>query len=390
MSSLANLKSTLVLLGRIIGRTYFPGKGSMARVSPRRFVIMTVFIPIFCLLQAIHWVGFILDDIFFRGYRQIKIKKPLFIIGIPRTGTTFLHKTLAQDVGQWTTLTLGELILAPSITERKFWQGMQNLDRSIGRPFSRLLGWIKPRSAGRMKPIHQITFNAPEEDFMTLIPILACFLLVHPFPFPEMWRLAYFDDRVPPRDKKRILTFYKACLQRHLYVNGSEKRLLAKNASFCPMIQALKDTFPDCKVIFTARNPLSSVPSFLSTMSEGARLFDNNIQGHQFRDRNLEILRYFHSHMLAALSEWPSSRYIIVTMEAIKQNVEDIVKGIYDRFDIPLKQPFTQYLAEVTPQAQRYTSQHRYSLAAFDLDPEDVFREFSDIFTRFGYEFKEE
>lgn len=390
MQYVANLKSTLSLLGRLIWRTYFPGKGSMARLTPKRFVIMTVFIPVFCVLQTIHWIGLILDELFFRGYRQIEIKEPLFIVGIPRTGTTFLHQTLAKDTDNWTTLTLWELILAPSISERMFWLGMAKLDRFLGRPITKLYVYFKQKSSTQLEHIHQISYNDPEEDFMILIPILACFLLIHPFPFPELWRLAFFDEQIPEPDRKRIMTFYKSCLQRHLYVNGPEKRLLVKNASFCPMICALKETFPDCKIIFTVRNPLALVPSFLSTMTEGARLFDNNFQGHQFRDQVLEVLRYFHHHMFSVLLEWPQNLYIIITMEELTRNIKKIAKRIYDHFNIPFSPSFERYLTEVIPQARKYISHHRYSLAEFDLSENDIYKDFSEIFARFSYEFTKE
>ena len=37
-----------------------------------------------------------LDNILFPGYRNVQIENPIFIIGHPRSATTFLHKTLKQ------------------------------------------------------------------------------------------------------------------------------------------------------------------------------------------------------------------------------------------------------------------------------------------------------
>ncbi|MCW8830439.1 MAG: sulfotransferase, partial [Gammaproteobacteria bacterium] len=37
-----------------------------------------------------------LDELFFSAYKQQNVK-PVFIIGQPRSGTTFLHRTLAND-----------------------------------------------------------------------------------------------------------------------------------------------------------------------------------------------------------------------------------------------------------------------------------------------------
>ena len=41
-------------------------------------------------------VSLLLDNIFFPKYRRVEIKNPVFVIGHPRSGTTFLHALLTQ------------------------------------------------------------------------------------------------------------------------------------------------------------------------------------------------------------------------------------------------------------------------------------------------------
>ena len=67
----------------------------------------------------------LMDNIFF-NYQKIKINKPLFIIGFPRSGTTFLHKMLLKDT-QFTTPQLWELIFAPSILQKKIYYYISDL-----------------------------------------------------------------------------------------------------------------------------------------------------------------------------------------------------------------------------------------------------------------------
>lgn len=371
---------------RLINQTLFQSKGTQARLTPKRFAIMIVFLPMFFVIQAIHWLGFFLDDIFFKGYRTIAVKEPLFIVGVPRSGTTFLHRVLANDTERFTTFKLWELLFAPSITERKFWLGLGRMDRWIGSPFTKLISWIEDTAFRHLDSIHRISLNAPEEDYFSLVPVFACFLLVLPFPCSEdIWKLAYFDDRQTPEEKAWIMAFYKSCLQRHLYVNGPEKQLLSKNVAFSTMIEALHETFPDCKVICNIRSPFSAIPSLISSMMSGAQIFDNDTQDHVFRDQLLAMLEYYYQHLTSTLPNWPEKQHIFVTMEELKENVQAVVKKTYDRFGYPVTPAFEHRLQNEQERSRRYASQHKYSLEQFDLSPQRIVTDFAYIFKQFGF-----
>ena len=364
-----------------------------------------------------HWVGFILDEIFFRGYRKIEIKEPLFIVGIPRSGTTLLHRTLAKDTENFTTFTLWELLFAPSICERKVSIGLAKLDRLMGNPVSKFIRWLanivcltfnhlnRINSGSRKEEfscrsereediifrkfdnLHTIALDAPEEDYLVLIPIFACFLLILPFPFQtELWNLGYFDDKTSKAEKKWIMAFYRSCLQRHLFVRGRNKRLLSKNPAFSPMITTLKGTFPDCKVICAIRNPLSAAPSLISSMMEGAKIFDNDTQGFGFRDQLLTMLSYFYDHLITELSNWQEDQFCFVTTEELQKDLHPTVEKIYDRFTYQRTQKFENSLQQEHKRSQAYKSRHHYSLQQFGIDPESLIRRYSGIFDRFGFD----
>jgi len=68
-----------------------------SRFTLKRFFFLISFFTIFPLAQVFNRICFLLDDLFFSDYRKIAIKQPVFIIGNPRSGTTFLHRLMAQD-----------------------------------------------------------------------------------------------------------------------------------------------------------------------------------------------------------------------------------------------------------------------------------------------------
>ena len=92
-------------------------------VHVQRLLVLVVGLPLFLTLQAVHWICFVLDEVCFPSYRQMKLKEPVFVLGVPRSGTTFLHKTLQRD-SRYTTFSVWECLFAPSIFERKIILGV--------------------------------------------------------------------------------------------------------------------------------------------------------------------------------------------------------------------------------------------------------------------------
>ncbi|MFP4533012.1 MAG: sulfotransferase family protein [Desulfobacterales bacterium] len=383
---LKNLFFSYKTFFRLFWKTFFRSRDTQARLTVRRFLVMAGFFPLLFFVQTMHWIGFILDDILFRKYRSVEVREPVFIVGVPRSGTTFLHRVLANDSERFTTLTLWELILAPSVTERKFWLGLGRVDQWIGAPFARLVKWLERRVFGSLDNIHQISLSDPEEDYFALVPIYACFILILPFPFPEeLGYLAFFDDKATDADKDRIMAFYKSCLKRHLYVRGTDKILFSKNVSFSPMVDALNQTFPDSRIIGTVRNPLAAIPSHISSMMAGAEIFDNDTRGHEFRDQMIAVQRYAYTHLKERLPAMPKDRQMIVRMEDLKNHLESVVRSIYDRLGYGMAPAFEAYIQNQDERQKKYQSGHKYDMSAYDLTDAMIYEQFSDVFDEFGY-----
>lgn len=370
----------------LIKLSLFNSKNTQARWTPRRCLIMAFLFPALVGLQTIHWICFFMDDIFFKAYKDIKIKEPLFIVGVPRSGTTLLQRILSNDTDKFTTCMLWELLFAPAIIERKFFILLGKLDAFLGKPVFRLINYLDRFAFKGLDDIHLASLTSPEEDYFLLLPVCACFLLIHIFPFDdELWHLAYFDDQMPETDKKYIMSFYTSCLKRHLYIKGADKQILSKNPSFTPMIQTLRQQFPDCKIIGCVRNPLQVVPSLVSSMMTGVHLFDNDPKDHVFRDQLIQMLIHYYKHMHRCLPELPENRHCYVTMESLKNNLQHVVENIYDRFEYKVSPQFQAFLTNETTQAKGYKSQHRYSLDQFDIPAKSLEHELADIFQKYGF-----
>jgi len=371
---------------KLIRQTFFGTRGTFARLTPKRFVVMTAFLPPFLLLQAVHWIGFFLDDLFFRGYQRVAVKKPLFVVGVPRSGTTFLHRILAKDSERFTTPMLWELIFAPSVTERRVALALGRADQSLGRPIGRLIDALQERFFAPLDSIHRVRLQDPEEDYFALLPVLACFLLVLPFPASKkIWRLSRFDDQVPEDERRRIAAFYRSIAQRHLYVRGPNKQLLSKNPSFTPMVKTLAETFPDACFVACIRNPIEATASELSAMSEGMRSFGNDLRGTEFYERLAAVMVHYYRHLILELPRRNGENHIFVSLEVMKNDIEKTIKNIYRRFDWPMSSRLCTALPAAAQKSNSYRSRHRYCLEQFHLSAGEIALQLKDIFQRFGY-----
>ena len=358
---------------RLAGRAFWPPKPYSRPPSFKRMGVMLCFLPAFALLQIVHWIALFLDELLFPDYRHVCPKSPVFIVGIPRSGTTFLHRVLARDKEHFTTFTLWELILAPAICERLLILGISRMDRFLGQPGGRLISWLSRRIASAVDTVHPMTLQDAEEDFLLLSPVLSCFLLIVPFPFaPKIQELAFFDDQVRPSERQRVMDFYYAMVQRHLYVFGEQKIFLSKNVSFTPMLESLLATFPQACLVACARTPLETVPSQISAMEEGWRLFDNPFTHELFRDRWLELMDYYYAHLASVLSSKNEQDYLLFDMHELKAGTKACVQCIYERFHIPLSDTYATILDQEAETAASYRSSHRYDLQKYGLEAEKV------------------
>lgn len=346
----------------------------------RRRLVMLAFLPFLALVLAIHWLGFLLDEMFFRGYRRVQIREPLFVLGVPRSGTTNLHRVLAQD-DQFTTFSTWESLFALSVSARRFWMGLAALDRRFGGYLARLLRWVEQRGFAAMDDVHPMTLDAPEEDYFALLPILSCFILVLPFPFAQhLWNVGQFDQRIPAREQEAILAFYRLCLQKHLFVQGPNKRLLSKNAAFAPLSGGLLRTFPDARFLICLREPERTLPSQLSSIGPGLAFFGTPAHSTWVRDRFIEQLQFYYLNLARQFSQLPADRCAWLGMSALRADLGAALTGAYRQLDLPLSPVFATILSQETEASRRYRSGHRYELHSFGLDAEQLSRCFAEVY----------
>ncbi|MEZ5558005.1 MAG: sulfotransferase [Pseudomonadales bacterium] len=361
----------------------WPPAGCGARRSWRRVLVMVPFLMLLALVQAVHWLGFLLDELFFRGYRRVQVRAPLFVLGVPRSGTTYLHGVLADDP-QFTTFSTWECLFALSVSARRFWLLVGTLDRRVGRPLGRLAALVERHALGGLDDVHPVRLDSPEEDYFCLVPIFACFILMVPFPYAG-WirRMAYFDRDLDAAEQRRVLDYYETCLKKHLYVHGEHLTLLSKNAAFASLAAGLAERFPEARFICCLRDPVRTVPSQLSSLRSGIDLFDNDPASPRFTDEFVEMLGWDYVHLHDVLASLPSHRAQFVDMSRLREDLAGFVPEAYARLGLDLQPQFRESLARHAAAGQEFRSAHRYATADFGLTDEDLGTRLADAYASY-------
>jgi hypothetical protein len=372
-------------LGRFVVLT---GQLLLSPLRDRRHLggtlILILALPFFLLLQLLHWLTFAVDEILFRSYRKIEIRDPVFVLGPPRSGTTHLHHVLSTD-DQTTTFRTWECLFGLSVTSRKIVLGFGALDRLVGRPFGRLGSWIGHRWLSPMDEIHPLSFDDPEEDFLCLMPLAACFLLIVPFPRAAwLWRIARFDTELDLREKRALLNWYRACIQKHLYVFGTNKRFLSKNASFSGMAASLLEEFPDARILFTTRDPLATVPSQLSSLQPALKFCGFPHFDDLLRDELVGLLAHYYEH-LAAVAESHPERVVMLYNDDLRDDLANAVLKGLTAVGLDASEQFRKSLQQASAASRQHRSSHQYTLEEFGLDRQLIATSFKRVYERYQF-----
>lgn len=384
------MKYNFHLFWRTFYRSFFNSKNTTARLVRKRLFFLLLFYTVWPLGMLVHWFCFWLDDIFFPAYKNQSIEKPLFILGNLRSGSTFLHRLLSRDSETFTSLTTWDIYLTPSVTQKKITQFVSRLDKKyFNGILHRMLYAFDRATLGKIK-IHPISFFQPEEDENIHLHIWDGYFVTFLFPFmDEMPNYQHFDEALAPAHKKRIMTFYKSILQRHMYATG-KKYFVAKNPAFSAKIETLAEFFPDARIIYLARNPLDMLPSTISWINYARRQFTDPGAGYFYIDEILDMTQHWYRHPLQYLDAHPSPRNLILNYDDLIQRPEQVIRKFYEQFGYPDQPGLPVIIDQAVKETLTFKSDHTYSLEEMGFTREQIVGLYADIFKRFEFETRED
>ena len=299
---------------------------------------------------------------------QQRITAPVFIIGLPRTGTTHLHGLISEDPGNRTPLTWEVMFPAASrdaaAVARARAQTSSRLDRA-------------DRLAPEFMRIHPIAADLPQECIAITAQV---FMSIQ---FHTTHDVASYQDWFEGADQKLGFDFHHRFLQ-HLQAKSAGRRWVLKAPGHLFALGGLLERYPDARIVHTHRDPLRVMASMASHATVLRRAFSDSADPQRiaadWADRWARALDKF----LAARDRAPAAQFLDVNFESIEREPLDTVERVYDFLGWPLtleaRAAMQRFLA-ANPKNKHGV--HRYTLEQFGLNrttETDRFRKYCDRF----------
>ena len=297
--------------------------------------------------------------------RRRAIRTPLFVTGLPRTGTSALFQLLAADPAARPLLTWEAIHPYP----------LEDLRPGDPDPRRGAAGslWID----GGFENIHHVGPDLPEECVLLLSqdfcdPQMGIEVLMEPF---ASWFQA--------QDLRRTYAYY-ADLLRLLDWQRPGERWLLKSPVHLWALDVLIETFPDACIVLSHREPLECVASYCSMIAflmRDREAFDASTLGPAV----LEYLARSLERALAVRESADPRRFVDVDYRDLLADPIAEVERIYGRFGLPLgdgaRAAMLRHLRE-NPKDKH--GAHAYRLEDYGLTPEGVRERLAAYLGRFG------
>lgn len=293
----------------------------------------------------------------FPAHADVPIDRPVFVTGLPRTGTTALHRLLAADPAH---------------------QGLEVWLTEVPQP-------RPPRSTWESDPVFQ-RIQAGYRQHQVEHPE---FLGAHEMSaemVEECWQLLRQSAKSVSYECLAYLPTYSSWLsavswddayarhKRNLRLIGlpdKDKRWVLKNPSHLFALDALLAVYPDALVIQTHRAPRTVIASVCSLNEQAAAGWSTVFHGDVVGRAQLDLWARGASSFLAARSRYDAAQFYDVYYDDFVADPLGTVESIYRYFGMPFSDEARSAMASLH-RASASRPGHRYSLVDFGLTTSEV------------------
>lgn len=296
-------------------------------------------------------------------------RPPLFVVGLPRTGTTLLHRLLAAD---------------PAGRPLTYWESSfpVRVPRRSGMPFAEAarrqaavsaVDWVY-RSAPYLKGIHEIDPLGPEECYCLLGNTFVS------YGYPLQWDCPAYLEWLGGRteaDWTEVYRHYLATL-RTLEGDRHDRHWVLKCPLHAPRLDVLHSVVPRAVYVQTYRDVREIVGSLCSLTAALMSLGSDAVDLKAIGRRALDTLALQAQASVEAAARYPDD-VISIHYKALVRDPLTAVRAIYERAGLPVTVEAEAAMnAWLVGNPQGRHGRHRYVLADFGLTEREVLHAFGD------------
>ncbi len=300
------------------------------------------------------------------------IERPIFIVGLPRTGTTILFNLISEDMHNRPPLSW-EVHWPVPPPEPARYESDPRIEDAV-EVFSNL-----DRVLPNLAAIHEFGACLPQE----CVPIRAHeFLSVQ---FQSTFNVPSYQAWLEQQDLLPAYAFHKRFLQ-HLQSKYMKDRWVLKSPAHLAAIDEILQTYPDAQIIHTHRDPAKVVPSLASLVYTFRSMSSDSLDPKRIGRQVIDMWTLALQRATEARRRHRDkpAQFFDAYFEDTLADPVDLLRRAYDRFGLELTNEARDRMAAflaANPRGSRGV--HRYALGDFDLDLGEIRERFSEYCAEF-------
>jgi hypothetical protein len=299
------------------------------------------------------------------------IDRPFAIVGLGRTGTTMLHRTIASDPGMFSLKWYESRNPAPFPIRAGDVQ--HESDPRIADAEAEVAMMLE--ASPDLIAAHPMDAHAPDEEIMLLEH---AFVSGNPEAFCNIPRFARWLEDEDPRAGylylKRLLQFLQWQKKRR---GERGKRWVLKSPHHLGFLETLFDVFPDVRVILAHRDPIQTVPSMASLVHAIRVMGSDEVDAHEVGRQWGGRLRRMMDRCIAVHERAPE-RFLDLRYEQLVANPMSQIRRIYHFVEQDLSEEAEREMRRwAVENARDRRPTHRYTLEKFGFDETALRSEFA-------------
>jgi len=318
------------------------------------------------LLHTVNRLHYVEDRKRYPGIADVQIERPVFIIGLPRTGTTILHDILDQDPANRAPLTWELMFPSPppptadAVTDPRIAMCQATIPEGDERDV--LFKAMHPMGA------------LLSQECVVMMGESMCTALFH-----NQFRVPSYQDWVDQADWAPVYDFHRRQLQ-HLWFRKPGDRWVLKTGAHLWGLEQLLITYPDARIVFTHRDPVKSMTSYASLTSLVRSAGSDHVDRDEVADdwtRRLQA-KVQHALDVRLAGDYPDAIfYDMFFPDFVADQFTEIAK-IYEALDLPMSDEGAAAMqAYIADHPKGKDGIHRYAPEEYGVDPAEVREQFA-------------
>ncbi|WP_232681023.1 sulfotransferase [Nocardioides sp. R-C-SC26] len=293
-------------------------------------------------------------------HADVPIERPIFVMGLPRTGTTALHRLLHAD---------------PAAQGLEMWLTQYPQPRP-------------PRETWDDDPIFsamQQAFSAHHVEspefmgihYMDATTVEECWRLLRQTgksnSYESLANIPRYTEWLKSQDWTDAYARHKQNLQL-VGLNDPEKRWVLKNPSHMTALDALMSVYPDALIVYTHRDPVVCIASSCSLSAETTDGHSTTYVGRTIGETQLDLWSRAYHSFHDARPRYDQAQFADVAFRDLLADPLGTVRGLYDQFGLDFTADAEAAVTEIDRESKEGAAKpsHRYDLADYGLTEDEV------------------